>query len=84
MGSDQWEQICSWRDYRELGKLVRFLVFPRPHPPRPVRGLRITPVPLRFDLSATEIRKRVKQRKSIRGMVLPSVEKLIQNSRSYR
>lgn len=84
MGSDQWEQIRSWRDYRKLGKLVRFLVFPRPHPPRPVSGLCMTPVPLRFDLSATEIRKRVKQGKSIRGMVLPPVEKLIRNSRSYR
>ena len=84
LGSDQWEQIRSWRSYRDLGKLVRFLVFPRPHPPKPVSGLRMACVPVRFDLSASDVRKRIKKSLSVKGMILPEVEKVIRKTRSYR
>lgn len=84
LGSDQWAQIRHWRKYRDLGKLVRFLVFPRPHPPKPMAGLRMACVPARFDLSASEIRQRLKQGRAVKGMVLSEVEPIIRRSRSYR
>jgi nicotinic acid mononucleotide adenylyltransferase len=84
LGSDQWAQIREWRDYRELGKMVRFLVFPRPDVPRPVTGLRMKAISLRIDLSASEIRERLKRGLAIKGMVFPEVEKIIRKTRSYR
>jgi nicotinic acid mononucleotide adenylyltransferase len=84
LGSDQWAQMRKWRDYRLLGKIVRFLVFPRPHLPKPIPGLRMKLVPLRLDLSASEIRSRIKEGLSVKGMVLPEVEKTICKTRSYR
>lgn len=84
LGSDQWSQIRSWRNYRELGKIVRFLVFPRPEMPKPVRGLRMRIIPMRFDLSASDIRSRIRLGKPVRGMVLSPVERMIQITGSYR
>ena len=84
LGSDQWAQIRKWRDYRLLGKMVRFLVFPRPHLPKPIPGLRMKLVPLRLDLSASEIRFRIKEGLPVKGMLLPEVEKIISKKRSYR
>lgn len=84
LGSDQWRQIRSWRNFRLLGKRVRFLVFPRPDIPRPIRGLKMTPIPLRFDVSASQIRKRLHHGQTIKGMVLPEVEKILRRSRCYR
>ena len=84
LGSDQWAQIRRWRDYRTLGTLVRFLVFPRPHPPKPVTGLRMAYVPARFDLSASEVRLRIQKGLTVKGMLLPEVERVIRQTRSYR
>jgi nicotinic acid mononucleotide adenylyltransferase len=84
LGSDQWTKIRQWRDYRELGRLVRFLVFPRPEAPKSIPGLRMRRVPLRIDLSASEIRLRLKTGQPIKGMVLPEVEKILKHSGSYR
>ena len=84
LGSDQWKQIRSWRNYRELGKQVRFLVFPRPDQPRPMRGFTMETVPMRLDISASEIRKRLRLGTSIKGMVLAPVERIVRQTGSYR
>ena len=84
MGSDQWNLLPSWRDPQELRQKLRFLVFPRPHPPRARKGFRMQEIPLRLDISATEIRKRILKKLAVTGLVLPSVEKLIQKNRWYR
>lgn len=84
LGSDQWGQIRSWRNYRELGEHVRFLVFPRPNQPRPMRGFKMETVPMRLDLSASEIRKRLRSGASIKGMVLAPVERIVQQTGCYR
>jgi nicotinic acid mononucleotide adenylyltransferase len=44
----------------------------------------MTILPVRFDLSSTEIRQRVTRGLSIRGMVLENLEKCICESPSYR
>jgi len=84
LGSDQWAQIRHWRNYRELGRQVRFLVFPRPHPPRPISGMKMACVPVRYDLSASEVRHRVRRGLTVKGMIFPEVERIIRRTRSYR
>jgi nicotinate-nucleotide adenylyltransferase len=84
LGSDQWSTLPRWKNYRELGGLVKFLVFPRPEVAQPLARMKMQSIPLRLDISATEIRKRVHGRLSIRGLVLPGVEKSLRRSRVYR
>jgi nicotinate-nucleotide adenylyltransferase len=84
MGSDQWRVLPQWKDFRRLARWVHFLVFPRPETPKPRRGIHMTILPVRFDVSSTEIRQRVIRGLSIRGLVLEGLEKSISESRSYR
>ena len=84
MGSDQWRLLPAWKDPQELGRRLRFLVFPRPERPRVRRGFRMKEIPLRLDISATEIRERIRKEKTIEGLVLPSVEALIRGQSWYR
>ena len=84
MGSDQWTALPQWKDFRRLARWVHFLVFPRPETPKHRPGIRMTILPVRFDLSSTEIRQRVMRGLSIRGLVLEDLEKSISESRSYQ
>lgn len=84
MGSDQWEALDSWKEPRELGKMLHFLVFPRPKKPLQRGGFRMSEIPLRLDISATLIRSRLKRGLSVEGLVSPGVEKIIRRSRLYR
>jgi nicotinate-nucleotide adenylyltransferase len=84
MGSDQWKVLPQWKEFKKLARWVHFLVFPRPILPKSRKGIKMSLIPARFDLSSTQIRHRLKQGLSIRGMVLPQIEKLVQESRSYR
>jgi len=84
MGSDQWRLLPSWKEPQELRKKLKFLVFPRPESPRARRGFQMREIPLRLDISATEIRHRIQRKLPLAGLVLPSVERLIQNNRWYR
>lgn len=84
MGSDQWDLLPSWKEPRELQEKLEFLVFPRPHPPRRRRGFRMQQIPRRLDISATELRQRLRKHLPITGLVLPAVETLIRKARWYR
>ena len=84
MGSDQWEALSSWKEPQELRKMLRFLVFPRPENPRPRQGFWMREIPVRIDISATEVRTRLLQKLSIQGLVLPAVEQSIRHQRWYR
>lgn len=84
MGSDQWKCLPSWRELHALRQRLRFLVFPRPDSPRPRPGFRMQEIPLRIDISATEIRQRAGKRLPLTGLVPPAVERLIQKNRWYR
>lgn len=83
MGSDQWEALASWKEPQQLRRRLRFLVFPRPQKPR-LRRLLDEEIPVRIDISATDIRERLHKKQSIHGMVLPEVEKAIRQKRWYR
>lgn len=84
MGSDQWALLPSWKSPGELRKRLHFLVFPRPERPRPRPGFTMSEIPLRIDLSATEIRQRIRKRLPLAGLLLPAVESLVRNNRWYR
>ena len=84
MGSDQWEALANWKEPQELRRRLHFLVFPRPKTPRFRRGFWMREIPVRIDISATDIRERLHKKQSIRGMVLPEVEKAIRLKRWYR
>ena len=84
MGSDQWDLLPAWKNPRELARRLRFLVFPRPKGPRSRRGFRMREIPMRIDISATQIRDRIRQKLSIEGLVLPAVETLIRRRGWYR
>ncbi len=84
LGSDQWSTLPRWKSFQELGGLVKFLVFPRLEVAQPLARMKMQSIPLRLDISATEIRKRLHGRLSIRGLVLPAVEKSLRRSRVYR
>jgi len=84
MGSDQWELLPSWKEPHELRRNLAFLVFSRPQSLRSRRGFRMKQIPLRFDVSATEVRRRIQQQLSITGLVPPAVETLIHKHRWYR
>ena len=84
MGSDQWDLLPSWKEPGELRRKLRFLVFPRPQRPRTRRGFRMREIPLRLDISATEVRRRIRKNLPITGLVPPAVETLIRKHRWYR
>ena len=84
LGSDQWSTLPRWKNYEELGRLVKFLVFPRPEIAQPLARMKMKSIPLRLDISATDIRGRLQRGLSVRGLVLPSVEKSLRRSRVYR
>ncbi|QSR84723.1 nicotinate-nucleotide adenylyltransferase [Methylacidimicrobium sp. B4] len=60
IGSDQVKSLRSWRDYPRLGKLVTFLIVPRPRYGQVVlaNGMALLPSPHFVDISSTEIRDR--------------------------
>lgn len=84
MGSDQWDLLPSWKEPAELGRILQFLVFPRPHAPRARRGFRMKEIPLRIDISATQIRSRLSRGLSIEGLVMPVVAMMIRKNGWYR
>ena len=75
IGQDNVRDLPKWRRWPELRDLAKFVVFERdtdapPHDfPRVVR---------RFDVSATEVRKRVAARRSIRYLVPEAVRSIIE------
>jgi nicotinate-nucleotide adenylyltransferase len=90
LGQDQWAQFDQWREPGELRRLVRFIRFPRldgeEKPPAAKSGPRVLdlPHPRRVDISATEIRRRVKSRLPIDHLVPAAVAACIRRRGLYR
>lgn len=81
IGQDNVAGLPSWRRFDELQKMVQFVVLDR-------SGFQTQPgypvVQRHIDISATEIRKRVATGRSIRYLVPPAVEAIIQRQHVYR
>ena len=81
IGEDNVEQLSRWHRFAELDKMVRFIVLDRSGR-QPTHSYQL--IHRRMDISATDIRRRVAQNKSIRYLVPESVEEIIQRKKLYR
>src|SRR5216117_2750048 len=80
VGEDNVPTLDRWRRFDELKKMVRFVVLDRTGS----QTQRIYQIVRRkIDVSATDIRKRVAHGQSIRYLVPPAVEKIIQREKLY-
>jgi len=86
LGGDQWAEIDRWHRPDELRRLVKFILLPRgdaTSPPDPAQVLSL-PRPRRVDISATEIRHRVKARLPIDHLVPRPVAAYMKRHGLYR
>jgi len=94
LGSDQLQNFCTWHGWQEILGFVTLAVAQRPHtslslPPKlkdylqqkqlPLQRLDFTPV----DISATEIRQRIKAHQSTAGLLDPKVQQYIKRHQLY-
>lgn len=86
IGADHVRLLAQWRDAAELARLAQFVVLPRPGQPAgaPPAGFRVhvlrgCPV----DISASEIRERVRAQLPIDWLVPPAVADAIRNNGLY-
>ena len=86
IGADQLARLTEWHQWDELRGIVRFIVLSRDATPpaSPPQGalLRLLP-PRRIDISATDIRRRVKSRLPIDYLVPAQVASFISRHRLY-
>jgi nicotinate-nucleotide adenylyltransferase len=81
IGADNVGELSKWHRFSELEKMVRFVVLDRTgraydHSYQVIRRT--------VDIAATDIRKRVASRRSIRYLVPPAVEEIIRREKLYR
>jgi len=87
IGEDQEAELHRWHRPDELRRMVKFVLLPRGQAgPRPktLRAHLSLPRPRRIDISATEIRLRVKSRLPIDHLVPAAVEASIKRHGLYR
>lgn len=83
-GSDLLKDLFSWKDINDIFKISKFIVAPRPgYPvkdvPEEVETVVITPI----EVSSEDIRKRLKEGKSIRYLVPDKVREYIAKRKLY-
>jgi len=85
LGADAARDLASWWEVEALPGLADIVVFARPGAAVPRHPLitRVIPVPT-IDLSATQVRERVKQGRSIRYLVPEPVRAYIETHGLYR
>jgi len=85
IGADQLDGLDQWHRAKELRRLVTFVLLPRTGDtaPKLPKGVLSLPHTRRVDISATEIRRRVKSRLPIDYLVPASVATYIQRHRLY-
>lgn len=97
LGADAAQGLSTWCQIDELLRLVQFVVIPRPVSlapgrggPRPGEPKIALPAGVREihvktpDLSASEIRRRIQEGRSIEGLVPEPVHRYIEEHRLYR
>ncbi len=85
IGADQLADLSQWHRSAELRRLVKFVLMPRgePVPTAKARTVLSLPQVRRIDISATEIRHRVKSRLPIDHLVPPTVAAYIKRHGLY-
>ncbi|KKS97919.1 MAG: nicotinate (nicotinamide) nucleotide adenylyltransferase, nicotinate-nucleotide adenylyltransferase [Candidatus Gottesmanbacteria bacterium GW2011_GWA2_43_14] len=87
VGSDITNEFSRWRDYHKLSRMITFLVIPRKD--YPIKNLpsgfqRVEGNLMLSNVSSTIIRDRIKQGKTVSGLVFPEVENYIRKNNLYR
>lgn len=80
IGQDHVRDLAKWKRWEELREMVTFVVFERGDAP----GHEFAAVRRRVDISATEVRKRVAEGRSIRYLVPEPVRSLIEARGLYQ
>ena len=84
LGADAAAELPAWREAEEIPRLARVIVFARPGSPVPslaaIGGTVAVPA---IDISATEIRRRVREGRTIRAWVPDAVAGYIASHRLY-
>lgn len=84
-GSDSLKDLFSWKDINDIFKMSKFIVAPRPgYPlkdlPKEAEAVVITPI----EVSSEDIRRRIKEGRSIRYLVPEDVRRYIDERGLYR
>lgn len=82
IGQDNVADLPKWHRFDELAKMVQFVVLDRTGGTTANHSHIV--VHRKIDISATEIRKRVASRRSIRYLVPPAVEEIIRSRGLYQ
>lgn len=83
IGEDNATGLESWHRFDELRGLVRFAAFPRADAPGPPDTGGVELVGRQVDISSTEIRARVRERRSVRYLLPEAVHDYIESHRLY-
>ncbi len=87
IGTDQAEKFEEWKEYEELLKICNFIILTRgkydEEKIKNIFGEKANMLKLELGVSSSEIRKRVKEGKTIKYMVPESVEKFIRREKLY-
>ncbi len=86
MGGDSFQNISKWKNYKTLLKQHEIYIYQRPgFEIKETYGAKVTKLeaPL-LDISSTAIRKLIKEKKSIKFLVSPAVEKEIEANSYYK
>lgn len=88
LGSDQWQEIETWKDPEGLIRECRIVVMKRPHheireDSRFFDRIMISTAPL-IDVSSTRVRARIQKGLSVRYLVAPAVREYIERNNLYK
>ena len=86
MGSDSYQNLYKWKNYEQILNNYNIYIYLRPHFPvseNQPKNIIILSAPL-IELSSTEIRRYIKQGKSIRYMVTDGVMQEIDDMHYYK
>jgi nicotinate-nucleotide adenylyltransferase len=91
LGADAFQYLPTWKSVRQLVRLCRFIVATRPgvesrhHPQVRLPGLRVDFLRgVHVNVSASEIRRRARRGRSLRGLVPEAVADYIRKMKLYR
>jgi nicotinate-nucleotide adenylyltransferase len=88
IGGDKWEALDKWYRYEDILKRYPIIVYPREGSKVPgvkfqVSDIQIVETPL-INISSTQIRQRLQEGKSVRGLVNTEVAMVIEQEHLYR
>ena len=88
IGGDNWEAFDKWYRYEDILKRYPIIVYPREGSKVPdvkfqVSDIQIVKTPL-INISSTQIRQRLQEGKSVRGLVNTEVAMVIEQEHLYR